>query len=221
LNKIPQLEKKKEEHIFKDIMGHLVTLATWFVTSSPLFWQWLMRNSSLNQYVFPGHLLFVSPSGRKIDILPPRRPGCRGGSVPCFPTYLPSPRRTGIGYHYHTLLDIHVTAKIKLSYLSPSSVCSKAAEALKIPESDSSQHDSFLMRTITDPWFFIQRWALDFQGNAERILQSIREAKAAGASWVLVLGGEGGKICWWVLDWGLVRSWRLRGMDVLIISWSP
>lgn len=28
----------------------------------------------------------------------------------------------------------------------------------------------------------LNQWALDFEGNAERILQSIREAKAAGAS---------------------------------------
>ena len=37
-------------------------------------------------------------------------------------------------------------------------------------------------RMTVNNWF--DRWALDFEGNAERILQSIKAAKAAGCSWV-------------------------------------
>jgi hypothetical protein len=105
------------------------------------------------------------------------------------PTFQAPTRGTGIGYHYHTLLDSRHRSRSNYP-ISPPSVCSRQQKLSKFPSpiAHNMIHSLGGRLLILDSSY---RWALE--GNAERILQSIREAKAAGAS--LVLGGEGGKIC--------------------------
>jgi len=75
------------------------------------------------------------------------------------------------------------------------------------------------MHLVTLATCSLNQWALDFVGNQARILQSILEAKAAGASWVLLILPLQTLYRLMRKSFVLDPSWRSLARAALIISW--